>query len=64
MAKLWDCLSIQSKRNLAKYYRKHCAGFFKPPGSQKHDIEVQGKLEDLQEIDKLMRQKPRGRMGR
>ena len=64
MAKLWDYLSIQNKRKLAKYYRKRGYGFFKPPGSQKPAVEVKTKLEDLEEIDRLMRQKPRGRMGR
>jgi len=61
---LWDGLSIQSKRNLARYCRKELGIFFKPPGSKKQAIEVQGKLESLEEIDKLMRQKPQGRMGR
>jgi len=54
---LWDSLSIQNKRKIARYYRKHGYGFFRPPGSKKRAIEVQGKLEDLQEIDKMMRQK-------
>jgi len=61
---LWDCLSIESKRNLARYSRKHLGVFFRPPGSKKQTIEIQGKLESVQEIDKLMRQKPHGRMGR
>jgi len=64
MATLWDGLSIQSKRNLARYSRKHLGIFFRPPGGKKQAIDVQGKLEDLEEIDKLMRQKPHGRMGR
>jgi len=64
MANLWDGLSIQSKRNLARYSKKHLGIFFRPPGSKKQAIKVQGKLEDLEEIDKFMRQKPSGRMGR
>lgn len=58
MATAWDCLSIQSKRNLARYSRKRLGVFFKPPGSKKRAIEVQGKLESLEEIDRLIRKAP------
>jgi len=57
---LWDGLSIQSKRNLARYCRKELGIFFKPPGSKKQAIEVQGKLESLEEIDRIMRKPSRG----
>lgn len=60
---MWNGLSIESKRNLARYSRRHLGIFFIPPGIKKQAVEVQGKLESLEEIDKLMRQKPSGRMG-
>ena len=61
--KLWDSLSIQNKRKLARFSRKKLGVFFRPPGSKKKAIEVEPKIESLEEIDKLMRQKPHGRMG-
>lgn len=61
---LWFFLSIKDKRKLARYYRKKGYGFFIPPGSKKKSVQIETKLEDLTEIDKLMRQKPSGRMGR
>jgi len=58
MATFWQCLSIQNKRKLAKYYRKEGYGFFIPRGSKKKAVQIETKIEDLEEIDKLMREKP------
>ena len=64
MATVWDNLIKEKKEKLAKRYKKRFCKEFIPPGSKKQTIEIQGKLESIQEIDKLMRQKPHGRMGR
>lgn len=47
---------MQNKRKIARYYRKRGYGFFIPPGSKKKAIEVEPKLENLEEIDKIIRQ--------
>ena len=64
MANLWQILSPENRDKLAKFYEEKYGKPFLPPGRHDRDIELDTKLEDLQEIDKLMRQKPHGRMGR
>lgn len=62
MATLWHILKPEDKLKLAKLYRG-LAGFdFIPPGSPGQAIQWETKIEDVQEIDKLMRKKPRGRV--
>ena len=61
MATLWHILKPEDKLKLAMLYRD-IAGFdFIPPNSPDPVIQCETKTESLEEIDKLMRQKPRGR---
>jgi len=64
MATLWQILSPENRNKLADFYEEKFGRAFIPPGRHGKDIELKTKLEDLNEIDKLMRQKPHGRMGR
>jgi hypothetical protein len=64
MATLWQILSTENKNKLADFYEEKFGRAFIPPGREERAIQLQGKLENLDEIDKLMRQKPHGRMGR
>jgi len=64
MANLWQILSPENRDKLAKFYEEKFGKPFLPPERHNRDIELDTKLEDLQEIDKFMRQKPHGRMGR
>jgi len=61
MATLWQILKPEDKMKLANLYRV-LAGFdFIPPGNRDRPIECKSKLEPIEEIDKIMRQKPSGR---
>lgn len=64
MATLWQILKPEDKLKLAGLYQR-LAGFeFLPPGSgPARAIECEPKLESLEEIDRIMRQKPSGRPG-
>ena len=64
MATVWDNLTKEKKEKLAKCYKKWFGKEFIPPGSDKPAIHIEPKIESTEEIDKLMRQKPQGRMGR
>jgi hypothetical protein len=64
MATLWQILSLENRNRLADFYEEKFGKAFLPPGRHEQDIELEPKLESLEEIDKLMRQKPHGRMGR
>jgi len=64
MANLWQILSPENRDKLAKFYEEKYGKPFLPPGRHDRDIELDTKLESLEEIDKIMRQKPSGRMGR
>ena len=58
MTTLWQILKPEDKLKLARLYQE-LAGFeFVPPGSSDQAVRSETKLESLEEIDKLMRQKP------
>jgi len=63
MAKLWELLSERGKANWAELYKQLTGRKWEEPSSDKRAIQCEPKLESLEEIDKLMRQKPHGRMG-
>lgn len=63
MATFVGSLSELSKPKWAELYRKFTGKKWVPPKKDKRTIHCETKIEDLQEIDKLMRQKPQGRMG-
>lgn len=58
MATLWQILSLENRNKLAEFYEEKFGKPFLPPGRHERAIELDTKLEDLEEIDKLMRQKP------
>jgi hypothetical protein len=64
MATFWQILSIENRNKLATFYEEKFGQPFLPPERHEERVRLQGKLENLDEIDKLMRQKPSGRMGR
>ena len=64
MANLWQSLSPENRNKLAQFYEEEFGQPFLAPGRHDRDIKLDTKLESLEEIDKLMRQKPSGRMGR
>ena len=62
MALLWQILSPLSKVNLAEAYKRASDGIeFVPPDQEVNErgIECETKLEPIEEIDKIMRQKPK-----
>ena len=59
MATLWQILKPEDKVKLARLYEA-LAGFpFIPPGSPDRSVHWQTKIESPEEIDKLMREKPK-----
>lgn len=61
MPLLWQILKPEDKLKLATLYWV-LAGFeFIPPGTEVCAVKCETKLESLEEIDKIMRQKPTGR---
>ena len=60
MANLWQILSPENRDKLAKFYEEKYGKPFLPPGRHDRDIELDTKLEDIEEIDKLMRKPGRG----
>jgi len=64
--KLYFLLSEEKREEWAKRYNKRFGVEFIPPKRPEWEwaIQCETKIEDLEEIDKLMRQKPHGRMGR
>jgi len=64
MATFWQILSTENRNRLAEFYEENFGTAFIPPGRHDKDIEIKAKLEDLEEIDRLMRQRPAGRPGR
>jgi len=64
MATFWQILSTENRNKLARFYEQSFGQPFLPPERHEERVRLQGKLESLEEIDKLMRQKPSGRMGR
>ena len=55
---LWFCLSEQNKSKLAQYYEQQFGMKLVPPGREKRGIECEVKIEDLEEIDRIMREVP------
>jgi len=60
MATLWHCLKLGDQQKLVEYYELQFGKKFIPPERGDQPIQWETKIEDLEEIDKLMRQKPRG----
>lgn len=55
---LWYLLSPEGRGNLATYQWQHFGVQLSIPSYPSRPIEVHTKLEELQEIDRIMRQKP------
>lgn len=60
MATFWQILSVENKNKLADFYEEEFGKAFLPPGRHEKDIELKGKLESLEEIDRLMKKPGRG----
>ena len=59
MATFWQILSTENRNKLARFYEQSFGEPFLPPERHEERVRLQGgKLESLEEIDKLMRQKP------
>ena len=58
MVTFWESLSEPSKANWAEIYKKLTSRDWKPPAQDKRAIQCEPKIEDISEIDKLMRQSP------
>jgi len=58
MAKFWESLSESGKPKWAELYKQFKGKKWVPPAQDKRAIECETKIESLEEIDKLMRQKP------
>lgn len=56
MATFWQILSKENRNKLADFYEENFGRAFVPPGRHDKDIELEGKMESLEEIDKLIRQ--------
>ena len=54
----------KSKENWAVLYKKVKGKKWVPPVKDKRGIQCETKIEDTEEIAKIMRQMPSGRMGR
>ncbi len=56
---IWDLLSNQSIANLVRLQYKHYPDVkLFPPNKLRQPITVIGKMEDVEEIDQIMRQAP------
>jgi len=53
-----DCTTENGKRVLAELYEQLTGRKLKPPKKDSRAIHCETRLEDLEEIDKLMREKP------
>ena len=58
MATFTDLLSEKSRTSWPLIYKQLTGKKWKPPEKDKRGITCETKIEDLQEIDKIMRQKP------
>jgi hypothetical protein len=54
--KLWDTLSPLSKVTLARIYKDKTGLDFVPPKEDERKIHFEGKLENIVEIDRLMKE--------
>ena len=60
MARIWNLISNEALAGLVRLQYKHYSGVkLEPPVEDKQSVTVVGKIEDMEEIDKLMREKPR-----
>ena len=58
MAKFTESLSETGRKNWPEIYRRLIGKEWVPPGKEERGITCETKLEDIEEIDRLMRQKP------
>jgi len=56
MATLWQILSNENRQKLAGFYEEKFGKQFLAPARHERAIQCETKLEDISEIDKLMRQ--------
>ena len=57
---VWDLIDDATRKKLTKYQKRHYGVNVTPPDSPLvTPIKVVGQIEDLQEIDRIMRQSPR-----
>lgn len=60
---LWYTLKEEDRRKLTEFYKEQFGTEFMPPDRDGRIIRLATKLEDLEEIDRRMRQKPNPRRG-
>ena len=61
MAALWQILSLENRDKLAEFYEREFGKPFLPPGREdERRVRIKGKLETLEEIDRLMRKPGKG----
>lgn len=58
MSKLWHCLSKENKRKLARYYEQQFGMKLIAPKRGEPAVQCETKIEDLEEIDRIMRKVP------
>lgn len=58
MELLWYCLKPEVQEGLARLYKKLSGQDFSPPREDARPFTVAGKMENLEEIDKIMRRAP------
>ena len=59
MARIWDLISNDSQKGLMRWQHKYHPGVkLEPPGEDKSLVTFVGKIENLEEIDKIMRKPP------
>jgi len=56
--KLWDQTTEEGKKALARAYKQLAGREFRPPRRKRRAITCDVKVENLQEIDKSMRETP------
>lgn len=61
MALVWYLISDEARVGLAKLFRKLAGYPFTPPVDDFRPFTVRGQFEEQEEIDRLMRQRPKGR---
>ena len=55
---LWDCITKENQERITKRYKERFGIELVPPTKDKRAVQCEVKLESLEEIDKIMRQKP------
>ena len=61
MPLLWDVITINTREQLCKYQWRCHRKKLLPPDAHDKAVTVTGKVEDLEEIDRIMRQLPKWR---